>query len=139
MTRRPATADLRRFLAGVPFVRRYGFTIEATRPGRCTLTIPFRRAFERPGGVVSGPVFLAAADVAMWVAIMTRLGTADRSVTVTMQMAFLGAARREGFRCTARVLRLGRRFIYGVVEFTGAEGRRLAHATVSYLRPDVSP
>jgi acyl-coenzyme A thioesterase PaaI-like protein len=139
VTAPPRTAELRRFLSRVTFVRRYGFTIQSTAPGRCTLAIPFRRSFERPGGVVSGPVFLAAADVAMWVAIMTRLGLDDRSVTVTLHMAFLGGVRGEPFRCTARVLRLGRRFIYGVVDFTGRGGRPLAHATVSYLRPELSP
>lgn len=37
----------------------------------------FQEAFERPGGMVSGHVYMAAADVAMWLAIKTRPGLAD--------------------------------------------------------------
>jgi acyl-coenzyme A thioesterase PaaI-like protein len=72
----------------------------------------------------------------MWLAIMTRAGTADRSVTSEMHTAFLSAAGGEGFRCSARVLRMGRRLVYGVAECVSARGRLLAHSTLSYVRPD---
>ncbi len=83
------------------------FGCHAIDEGQCTLEVPFQAAFERPGGIVSGQVFMAAADVAMWLAIMTRLGAHDDSVTAGMTSAFLGAARRESFRCTARIVKLG--------------------------------
>ena len=34
--------------------------------GECTLDMPFQEAIERPGGIVSGSVFMTAADVAKW-------------------------------------------------------------------------
>src|SRR5206468_6605502 len=92
----------------------YGFRLHAIAPGQCTLDVPFQPLFERPGGIVGGQVFMAAADVAMWLAIMTRLGSSDGSVTAAMTSAFLDAARHESFRCTARVVKLGRRLVYGV-------------------------
>jgi len=48
--------------------------------------------------------------------------------------AFLGAARREPFRCTARIVKLGRRLVYGVAESVGGDGRLLAHHTLTYAR-----
>jgi acyl-coenzyme A thioesterase PaaI-like protein len=66
--------DLTRVLAGASFQGGYGFRVRACGDGECTLEVPFRPLFERPGGVVSGPVFMAAADATMWLAIMTRLG-----------------------------------------------------------------
>lgn len=70
-----ATAEeLQRLLAAVPFTRRYGFKVTAIGDGVCTLEVPFQAEFERPGGIVAGQVFMAAADVAVWLAIMTRLG-----------------------------------------------------------------
>ena len=45
--------DLTRVLAGGS----YGFRVRASGDGECTLEVPFRPTFERPGGVVSGPVF----------------------------------------------------------------------------------
>lgn len=127
-------AELRRLLDEVVFTRAYGFTLQAIGDGECTLEVPFQAAFERPGGIVSGQVLMAAADVAMWLAIMTRLGSRDGSVTAGMTSAFLGVARREPFRCTARILKLGRRLVYGIAETTGADGRLLAHHTLTYAR-----
>src|SRR5262245_63591911 len=102
-------AELRRLLEEVAFTRSYGFRLQAIGDGVCTLDVPFQAAFERPGGIVSGQVFMAAADVAMWLAIMTRLGAGDSSVSSGMTTAFLCVARREPFRCPARLVQLGRR------------------------------
>src|SRR5580698_4527680 len=103
--------ELERLLNEVTFTRNFGFVLRGIADGECTLEVPFREAFERPGGIVSGQVFMAAADVAMWLAIKTRLGLADASVTAEMKTNFLGGAKRSGFRCTAKVLKFGRRLI----------------------------
>src|SRR3989454_10382950 len=127
-------AELRGILEDVAFTRSYGFRLQAIDEGQCTLEVPFQAAFERPGGSVSGQVFMAAADVAMWLAIMTRLGASDGSVTAGMTSAFLDAARHEPFRCTARIVKLGRRLVYGVAESVSGSGRLLAHHSLTYAR-----
>ena len=104
--------------------------------GMCQLRVPFRKTFVRPGGIISGPVFMAAADVAMWLAIMTRFGKDDPSVTIDMKTAFLSWAGREEFRCMARLLRMGKRLIYGIAECADKKGKLLTHHTITYLRPD---
>jgi uncharacterized protein (TIGR00369 family) len=128
--------ELEQLLSHVAFTRNFGFALGDMGEGECSIDVPFQAVFERPGGVVSGQVFMAAADVAMWLAIKTRLGIDDASVTAEMKTSFLGGARREGFRCTARVLKLGRRLIYGVAECVDARGRLLTHSTVTYIRPE---
>jgi uncharacterized protein (TIGR00369 family) len=128
--------ELAWFLSGLSFTRSYGFTLHGAAEGRCSLDVPFREDFERPGGIVNGLVFIAAADVAMWLAIKTRLGLADPSVTAEMKTSFLRSARKEGFRCTATVLKLGRRLIYGVAECVDGGGSLLAHHTLTYIRAD---
>ena len=126
--------QLRGLLEDIAFTRAYGFRLHAISEGHCTLDVPYQAAFERPGGIVSGQVFMAAADVAMWLAIMTRLGPRDGSVTASMTTAFLDAARRESFRCTARVVKLGGRLVYGLAESI-TDGRLLAHHSRTYARP----
>lgn len=128
-------SELRDLLAETPFTRGFGFQLRAIADGACTLDVPFQEAFERPGGIVSGQVFMAAADVAMWLAIMSRHGKEDMSVTAGMTTAFLHPAVRETFRCTASVLRLGRRLIYGVADCVNGEGKLLTHHTLTYMRP----
>ena len=127
--------ELRRLLAEVAFTRSYGFGLHAIADGVCALDVPFRADFSRPGGIVSGQVFMAAADVAMWLAIMTRYGITDPCVTSSMTTSFLSSAREEGFRCTATVLRWGRRLIYGTAESANQQGKLLAHHVITYTRP----
>src|SRR5262245_40421776 len=132
-------AELRALLREVAFTRQYGFRLHAIADGECAIEVPFQEIFERPGALVSGQVFMAAADVAMWLALMTRLGKDDRSVTTDLSTAFLSAARREDFRCRATILKLGRRLIYGVAECHALDGRLLTHHTVTYSRATVRP
>jgi uncharacterized protein (TIGR00369 family) len=128
-------AEIRQLLKETAFAKLYGFQLLELGDGECSLTIPFQDAFERPGGIVSGPVFMAAADVAMWVAIKTRLGLSDGSVTVEMKTNFLSGARREDIRCNSKLLKVGRRLIYGTAECLSADGRILTHHTLTYIRP----
>src|SRR5579864_3265389 len=128
--------ELKQLLSEVAFTRNFGFTLHQIADGECSIDVPFQEAFERPGGIVSGQVFMAASDVAMWLAIKTRLGLADSSVTAEMKTNFLGAAKRSGFRCTAKVLKFGRRLIYGVAECVDAHGKLLTHHTVTYIRAE---
>jgi len=130
--------ELQQVLSEAAFARIYGFRLHSIADGECTLDVPFQATFERPGGIVGGPVFMAAADVAMWLAIMTRLGKADGSVTVEMKTNFLSAAKQEDFRCAARILKLGKRLVYGVAECVSTEGTLLTHHTLTYFRPDSS-
>jgi uncharacterized protein (TIGR00369 family) len=134
--------QLQRLLSEVAFTRAYGFRVSALGDGECTLDVPFQPELERPGGVVSGPVFMAAADVSVWLAIMTRLGAADRSVTTELTSVFLRPVVRESFRCRARILKLGRRLIYAVAECSSTRGEIVTHHTVTYARgepPGVGP
>jgi uncharacterized protein (TIGR00369 family) len=128
------TRDLRALLKAHAFTRHPGFVVHSIALGRCCLNVPFQVAFERPGGVISGQVFMAAADVAMWLAIKTHLGLDDASVTAEMHTSFLRGGRKSAFRCTARVLKRGRRLIYGVAECRDPKGRLLAHHTITYIR-----
>ena len=129
-------AELRTLLTEVQFARNLGLTLHAINDAYCSLDVPFQEAFERPGGLVSGHVLMTAADVAIWLAIKTRLGLTDNSLTAEMKTNFLSAARKSSFRCTARILKFGRRLIYGVAECTDRDGRLLAHHTVTYIRSE---
>ncbi len=129
---------LQQLLSDVAFTRHYGFRLHAIADGTCTIHVPFQTIFERPGGIISGQVFMAAADVAMWLAIMTRLGPADMSVIVEMTTAFLSGAQREDFQCTATILKLGRRLVYGVAECADMAQQCLTHHTLTYMRPSTA-
>ena len=126
--------ELEALLYSLPFTRRLGMKVIELGDGTCTVRVPFKKAFERPGGIVSGDVYMTAADVAFWLAIKTFAGVDDSSVTSQLNTAFLAAARREPIECRATVVKRGRRVLYGVAECMAGE-RLLTHHTLSYMRP----
>jgi acyl-coenzyme A thioesterase PaaI-like protein len=117
------------------FTKPYAFVVKAADAGSCTLSVPYLPHFERPGGIVSGQVFITAADVAMWLAIKTVRGIDDASVTTHMATQFLKSSRREPFLCTAEVMSWGRRTIFGTAECLSPSGDRLAFHTLTYVTP----
>jgi len=126
--------ELNDVLAGTPFLQPYGFTVKACAAGECVVVLPFVPSLERPGGIVSGMTLMGAADVAMWLAIMTLRGTVERWVTSDMKTAFLRSAREEDILCTARVLKPGRRSMYGTAECDGAASGLVAHHVLTYSK-----
>jgi uncharacterized protein (TIGR00369 family) len=131
--------ELARLLADSAFLKPFGFVIQSCAPGQCALRVPYASSLERPGGIVSGITLMAAADVAMWLAIMTERGAAEQWVTTDLKTAFLSSARATDIFCTANVLKLGKRTAYGTAECRAANGDLLSHHVVSYALAAGSP
>jgi acyl-coenzyme A thioesterase PaaI-like protein len=125
--------ELERTLATAPFAELYGYVLVSLEDDSCTLRIPFRPAFERPGGIIAGPVYMAAADVSMWLAIKARYGD-ESPLTSSMVTHFVGRGRRSDVLCRARIVRGGQRLIFGVAECSSDRGALLSHHTVTYMR-----
>ena len=126
--------ELQALLRRARFVGGYGMRLVSVDDQACTIAMPFRRAFERPGGTVNGPAFMTAADCAMWLAIKRHIGMERDAVTAELNTAFLNAARRETVYCTARVLKMGKRSIFGTAECHDGKGRLFTHHTLTYAR-----
>jgi uncharacterized protein (TIGR00369 family) len=134
MAATPSQQALEKLLKATPFNRLYAMRIQSAKRGRCTLRVPFRTEFDRPDGIIGGPIFITAADVAMWLAIATRLGTGERAVTVEMKTNFLRSLRKEPFLCRARVVKIGRQLVYGTAECFAPGRGILSHHTLTYIR-----
>jgi uncharacterized protein (TIGR00369 family) len=130
--------ELADIVANVAFIKPFGFLVRSCAPGECTLVLPHSTSMERPGGIVTGIALMGAADVAMWLAIMTERGTAEQWVTTDLKTAFLKSARDTDVVCAARILKLGKRTAYGTAECRAANGDLLAHHVLSYaLMPSI--
>jgi acyl-coenzyme A thioesterase PaaI-like protein len=126
---------LQRLLDTAQFLRPYGFRLVSVSRGKCMLELPHKADLERPGGIINGPALMAAADCAMWLAIKARLGLNGDALTSELNTAFLAPAKGEHVYCTARILKMGKRRIYGVAECHGKKGNLFSHHTVTYVRP----
>ena len=136
-----ATLDinvLNELLLHSKFLSAYAFEVVSCSTGECTVRAPYQPLLDRPGGIVSGLTYMGVADVAMWLAIMTLRGSQESWVTSDLKTAFLKSARQEDIFCSARVLRAGKRSMYGTADCNNAAGELLAHHVLSYaFLPDV--
>jgi uncharacterized protein (TIGR00369 family) len=134
------TVDVaQRIIDSSPFGRWWGFRVEELGSGTARLRLPFQTGFERPGGVLQGGCAMTLADVAFWIAGMTVTGEEPSAVTLQMSSSFLRPALPGDLRSEARILRAGRRILYGEASVTDARGNLLTHHVLTYMRPESSP
>ena len=68
----------------------------------------------------------------MVVAVAAALGGFRPMTTVSLNVSFMRPVRAGDVRVTARVLRQGRRLIFGEVEMFGEDDQLAVHATTTY-------
>lgn len=116
------------------WVRMLELRLIDARPGEVVLALPVTRRHVHAGNVMSGQTLMAAADTAMVLAVMSRLGAFRPMTTVQLQTTFLRpvAADAGEARVTATVLRLGKTMAFGDIRITTGDDVLAAHATTSY-------
>lgn len=115
------------------WVRQLELQLVAARPGEVTLDLPVTARHVHSGNVMSGQTLMAAADTAMVLAVISRLGVFRPMTTVQLQTSFLRpvAADAGSARVVARVLRLGRNLVFGEIHISTGNDVLAAHATTT--------
>ena len=137
MNQRMTAAELQAFLA-----RDFGqvaadFAVERADAAGLCLRLKVEERHLRPGGTVSGPTMFGLADVAMYLAILSRIGPVALTVTTNCAIDFMRkpAAGRD-LLGEARVLKLGRSLAVGdVMVFSEGVGEPVARASLTYSIP----
>ena len=91
----------------------------------------------RPGGTVSGPVLMAVADVALYVAILGKIGIVPLAVTTSFTMNFLRKPSAErSIVGVGKLMKVGKTLAVGEVTLY-SEGilDPVAHAVGTYSSP----
>ena len=111
--------------------------VEAVGDNRSTLSHEIGIDELRLGGTVSGPVLMSIADVALYVAILGRIGIVPLTVTTSLTINFLrkpSAAARIMAECT--LLKVGRTLIVGEVSlYSEGSSDLVAHVVGTYSVP----
>lgn len=113
------------------------FAVERADAAGVTLRLRVGERHLRPGGTVSGPSIFALADVAMYLAILSRIGPVALAVTVNCAVDFMRkpAAGRD-LLGEARLLKLGRSLAVGdVLVFSEGGAEPVARASLTYSIP----
>ena len=91
----------------------------------------------RPGGTVSGPVLMTVADVALYVAILGKIGIVPLTVTTSLTVNFLRKpSPHRSIVGVCKLLKVGRSLAVGEVAlYSEGSEETVAHAMGTYSIP----
>lgn len=117
-----------------PWVRELNLRVLEARDGEAVIELPVAARHVHEGGVLCGQTMMAAADTAMVLAIMTRLGGFKPMTTVQLQTSFLRPVAGDAgrVRLVARVLRMGKNLVFGEILLFNGKDELAAHTTTTY-------
>ncbi|MCX6548000.1 MAG: PaaI family thioesterase [Acidobacteria bacterium] len=112
-------------------------TIESVGKDTATVRHPIGIAELRPGGTVSGPVMMFVADVALYVAILGRIGIVPLAVTTSLTINFLRKPSADAdILGVCTLLKVGRTLAIGEVAiYSEGNPDPVAHAVGTYAIP----
>lgn len=113
------------------------FAVERADAAGLTLRLRVAARHLRPGGTVSGPAMFGLADVAMYLAILSRIGPVALAVTTNCAIDFMRKPQAGvDLLAEARVLKLGRSLAVGdVMLFSDGGAEPVARASLTYAIP----
>ena len=116
-----------------PWVQALGLQVESFQTDEVVLRLPQNPALSRIGGMVCGQALMAAADTAMVLAIVTRLGNQRPMTTVQQSTSFLKPLANQDALVTARVIRAGKSLVFGEIDIVAAgDGKSVCRASTTY-------
>lgn len=91
----------------------------------------------RPGGTVSGPTMMTAADYALYIAILGEIGIVALAVTTSLSINFLRKPTAEqDIRAVCKLMKVGKALIVGDVWLYSIDSEEpIAHAVSTYSIP----
>lgn len=112
-------------------------TVESVGKGCATVRHRIGHDELRPGGTVSGPVMMAVADVALYVAILGEIGIVPLAVTTNLNINFLRKpAPDRDIIGVCQLIKTGKVLVVGDVNlYSEGDDRPVAHAVGTYSIP----
>ncbi|MCX8508674.1 MAG: PaaI family thioesterase [Rhodobacteraceae bacterium] len=113
------------------------FTLDRLTDDGLVLRMQVQERHLRPGGTVSGPAMFGLADVAFYLALLSRIGPVGLAVTTNIAMDFLRKPMADAdLLGQARLLKVGRSLAVGdVMIFSEGQSEPVARASLTYAIP----
>jgi acyl-coenzyme A thioesterase PaaI-like protein len=111
--------------------------VEEVGERSATVSHPIGPAQLRPGDTVSGPLLMAVADVALYVAILSTIGLVPLAVTTSLTINFLRKpSALNPIVGVCRLMKVGRILVVGEVAlYSDRNEEMVAHAVGTYSIP----
>lgn len=104
--------------------------------GRVIVEMPCNKNMLRPGGFIAGPVQMALADHAAYVAIFTQIGIVPMALTSNLNIDFLRPCQGEKVTADARVVKSGKSLAVINVDIRGSSSKKVSsQSVVTYALP----
>ncbi len=129
--------QMRQFLAEhFPQGAQYGELLDLGE-GTSKMRLPVDDQHLRPGGTVSGPAMMGLADVAIYAALLSKIGPVPLAVTTNLNINFLRKPVADAdIIAEAKMLKVGKRLGVGEVSIlSDGDEDPVAHATMTYSIP----
>ncbi len=135
MANKPSKAEIAAFLKSE--FPQNACTVDAVGDMSATIRMPIGINELRPGGTVSGPVMMAVADVALYVAILGEIGIVPLAVTTSLSVNFLRKpASNKAILGVCKLMKVGKTLAVGEVTlFSEGMAEPVAHAVGTYAIP----
>lgn len=117
------------------------FRIERSDATGVTARLMVAEAHLRPGGTVSGPSMFALADLAIYCAILSRIGPVALAVTTNASIDFMRKPEADrDLLAECRVLKLGRMLaVAEALIYSEGSGQPVARCSMTYSIPPERP
>lgn len=126
--------------ASIPWVRDLGLEVEAIGEGTCRARLAYDDRKVRPGGSVAGPMLVALASYAAYVAVLSVAGRVELAAVISQSANFFKGAAGDVI-AEARVLNRGKRLVTTETRLLDADpapdtpAAQLAQVTATYSLP----
>lgn len=112
------------------------YRIEAVGEGRLVMRFTATAEDLRPGDTVSGPTLMEAADMGMYLALLSVIGPVALAVTTSLNINFLRRPRAGELVVETILLKVGQQLAVGEVAIRAPQSSDvIAHATATYSIP----
>lgn len=121
-------------LNDLPFAKLIGMELADIRPNEATVTIDMRDDLKQPSGVMHGGVTATLIDTAMAFAVRTYLNDDEPTATIELTVHYLRPHVTGKAKCTAKVIRPGKRIFTVSADVVNEEGELIATGISTYTR-----
>jgi len=113
------------------------YKVESVTPDILTVRLMVQERHLRPGRTVSGPSMFSLADVSIYLAILTRIGPRDLTVTTNASIDFMRKPLADcDLIAKCSLLKLGRMLAVGeVLIYSEGAADPVARASMTYALP----
>lgn len=116
------------------FARLIGMKLIDFQPSMATVQIEMRDDLRQPHGILHGGVTATLIDTAMAYAVISCLTETEKASTVDLTVHYLRPHSEGAFKCTAKIVRAGRKVLTVSADVFNEQEKLFATAISTYMK-----